>query len=72
MSAKEWASTLAVSIVMVLAFFVVVWWVSTADREDTRKAEFAGACKVLEGSVHGDLCIKDDTVVLDREEFDSE
>lgn len=36
-----------------------------------RKAQFRGACKLLEGKVEGSVCIKDGKVVLTKKEFEA-
>lgn len=72
MSKKDWMGFAAFMTVVVL-LFGFAWFLGTSHNNSVRREQqFAGACKVLNGEVHGDLCIKDDKVVLDRSEFDKE
>lgn len=51
----------------------LLWAQSKADQreeEQRRDAYFAGMCAQLEGEVEGDLCVRDNQVVMRRSQVD--
>ena len=43
---------------------------SKIDENSTRDERFEGACTVLNGHVYGDVCIKDNQVILWKKDFE--
>lgn len=72
MKRNEWTVGIIFAVIAVALLVGALWISSVEQSKRNRAAEFAGACKVLNGEVHDDLCIKGDAVVLDRAEFDKE
>jgi hypothetical protein len=58
-----------VGLILGLILIAAVLIIPTAVEHEEREDMFAGACIALEAKAEGDVCVKDDNVVLTREEF---